>query len=58
MHVLIAEMTRKAHDQLMRIIRGYIKVLDDSAILQTPNLFLAMYCFNYCYNKTCDGNNI
>ncbi|BCZ46855.1 hypothetical protein psyc5s11_29220 [Clostridium gelidum] len=33
-------MTGKAHDQLMRTIRGYIKVLDDSAILQTPNLFI------------------
>jgi len=33
-------MTGKRHTDLLRAIRGYIKVLDNSAILQTHNFFI------------------
>lgn len=36
----VAEMIGKEHDQLLRTIRGYIKVLDHSAKLQTANFFI------------------
>jgi len=36
----VADMIGKPHDQLMRSIRGYIKVLDDSAKLQTQDFFI------------------
>ena len=59
----VAEMVEKPHDQLMRSIRGYIKVLDDSAKLQTPNFFIESTYINSqnkqqpCYlltKKGCD----
>lgn len=36
----VAEMTWKAHDKLLRDIRGYIKVLDQSPILVTAHFFI------------------
>jgi Rha family phage regulatory protein len=36
----VAEMTGKAHDKLLRDIRGYIKVLDQSPKLETANFFI------------------
>lgn len=37
---LIAVMRGEALERLLRTIRGYIKVLVDSAKLQTPNFFI------------------
>lgn len=59
----VALMVGKEHDQLMRSIRGYVKVLDDSAKLQTPNFFIESFYINKqnkkqpCYlitKKGCD----
>ena len=47
----VAEMTGKKHDQLMRSIRGYIEVLDDSAKLQTQDFFIES-TYKNSQNKT------
>jgi Rha family phage regulatory protein len=36
----VAKMTNKEHDQLLRSIRGYINILDQSAKLQTADFFI------------------
>lgn len=36
----VAKLVGKEHDQLLRSIRGYIKVLDQSANLQTDDFFI------------------
>ena len=57
----VADMIGKQHDQLMRSIRGYVKVLDDSAKLQTPNFFIESTYINSqnkeqpCYEVTRKG---
>ncbi|AQR93399.1 Rha family transcriptional regulator [Clostridium saccharoperbutylacetonicum] len=59
----VADMTGKRHDHLIRDIKGYIKVLDDSPTLGTPNFFVESTYINSqnkeqpCYlltRKGCD----
>ncbi|MBE6088435.1 MAG: hypothetical protein E7206_10410 [Clostridium beijerinckii] len=47
-------MTGKTHDQLMRATRGYIKLLDASAKMQTSNFFVeSAYLDVYQSEKPC-----
>lgn len=47
----VAEMTGKRHDNLIKDIRGYAKVLDDSSNLRSPNFFVESTYIN-SQNKT------
>lgn len=50
----VAELIGKEHDQLLRSIRGYIKVLDQSAKLQTDDFFIeSTYKNNNNQSYTC-----
>ena len=57
-------MTRKRHDNLMKDIRGYIKVLDDSSNLRSHNFFIESTYINTqnkeqpCYLLTKKGREI
>lgn len=57
----VAEMTGKKHNNLMRDIKGYVKVLEDNSKLSSPNFFIESTYVNSqnkvqpCYELTRKG---